>query len=651
MPLPHRVLAPALVSLLAAAGLAATAAPATAELPSNCVVTDGKATCTYTRAGGDAVLTLPYGSSQYAQLTVVGAAGANNSGGYYGGLPAYLAGQHVVAAGKEIRIDFRDDGGTGGVNAGAGGGSTRVDLADPGAETGTLMAWAAGGGGAGGGGNGTGGHAGMAGTSTPTATGGGAATDTAGGTGGSPDGAAGAAGQGGAGASSSTPGGGGGGGGFFGGGGGGAGTTGAGGGGGSSKAGAGFAVFATGPAGRNDTAKVVVKFDYSATPATPTLVFGPSPADLGAVTIGSAAAGEIGVRNNSGFPVDVSGVSVTGADAGAFVPSEYDDCIGTLAPNATCTVRVTFTPQRVGAHAADLSVASSGSDSPNTSALLGSGKSNADLDILGPGTVYTDGNGNRVTLAVAPSGTAVYKFKVTNSGPYQRAFKIGLANAGSPATTHVLLPGALSDLPKATDGTWVTPGIPAGTSKEFQLKVDPTGTGQPTARLTLSLMAANLAVFDTGLFDANTQAPAAGVDAFGIFARAGSQPFVGGGAIQITTAPSLAATQTSPYTIRLRNDAAVAAPIKVRLAGTSSECWTLKVTAPNGLTRVDITSAIFGAGWTSAKLSPHTQVDLQATVTRVKDGCGPAQWTASTYEGETAKRHVVLLANPKVGTF
>lgn len=766
---------PLLVLALAAAGLVALPTPVHAAVPSNCVVVDQNATCTFDKwdnfAAEHATFTLPGNTTRYVSIYVAGSPGTGNSNGAVGGRPAAIFGNAIVHPGQEFRIHFRRDGGGVGVHGGGGGGgSTRVDLRDKSTGATSLLAWAAGGGGAGGDGNAKGGNAGAAGAdgvtndTIPAATGGKPGTSTAGGAGGTSHcswggtcagGSAGSAGQGGAGAAAASPGGGGGGGGFFGGGGGGSGesasgASGAGGGGGSSTVGSGFTLLASGLALNQYVERVVLTFKVPEVSSSPSsLAFGsvdmgresdpqtvtlsntstspmkvgsvaatspdyvvtsdgctgktlaagdagcpvsvsfkpsatgvrtaalrfttdgwespydvtltgtgtrsalwlsPDPQDFGDVVVGYSAVREVEIENQSAGPVTISGVRVAGTDPAAFSASAYDDCVTTLAPSATCTVTVRFRPTRGGSFSGLLSVASDAEASPHTGVLTGVGDANADLDIRGPGWVFTDGAGNQVTMAVSPTATALFTVRVNNRGPVSRSYKLSSTLTQGTATVRVLPAGGGTELPRADDGTWVTPTIGAGASQAFQLRVDPTGAGQPTARLVFKLLAGNRAEFDRGRFDANTQSTARGTDAFGIFARAGSQPWVGGPVVQTTTMNSLAARGTGRYLVRLRNDSAAAAPIKVRLAAASNACWKLRVTAPSGLSRVDVTAAVLGSGYTSPRLAIGGYVDLFADVTRVANGCGAARWTATTYAGDVAKRRVVLLANAAVGT-
>lgn len=104
----------------------------------------------------------------------------------------------------------------------------------------------------------------------------------------------------------------------------------------------------------------------------PAVTLAPSSHDFGAQAAGTrSAARAFAVRNEGEAPLDLDGVSITGADLDQFTLAG-DECTGaTLAPAAECLVRVRFAPDGSGAKAATLRV---GSDAGAfTAALAGKG--------------------------------------------------------------------------------------------------------------------------------------------------------------------------------------------------------------------------------------------------------------------------------------
>jgi hypothetical protein len=99
--------------------------------------------------------------------------------------------------------------------------------------------------------------------------------------------------------------------------------------------------------------------------------------------------------------------SLTGANPGDF--NEADTCTGTnvtIAPNATCTIQVTFSPSALGARAASLVLTDNAPDSPQTVMLSGTG---ADFSIGAA-------NGAPTSITLTAGHPANYQLEVTSSG-------------------------------------------------------------------------------------------------------------------------------------------------------------------------------------------------------------------------------------------
>ena len=101
-----------------------------------------------------------------------------------------------------------------------------------------------------------------------------------------------------------------------------------------------------------------------------------TPATLayGTLKVGnSSAAKTVTVKNNESITLNISGIAITSANAGDFSQSATT-CGSTLAPNASCSVSVVFTPAAVGARSAPLNVSDDASTSPQSLILSGTGK-------------------------------------------------------------------------------------------------------------------------------------------------------------------------------------------------------------------------------------------------------------------------------------
>jgi hypothetical protein len=95
--------------------------------------------------------------------------------------------------------------------------------------------------------------------------------------------------------------------------------------------------------------------------------------DFGRVTVGSTS-GPIPIllTNLGQQDLHIFKKGIAGHDPSDF--AETDDCPATLAPGAKCTFEVSFTPSRIGAETADLTVSDDGGQSPQRVKLRGAGK-------------------------------------------------------------------------------------------------------------------------------------------------------------------------------------------------------------------------------------------------------------------------------------
>lgn len=91
------------------------------------------------------------------------------------------------------------------------------------------------------------------------------------------------------------------------------------------------------------------------------------------------------VKNTGTAALAISGISVTGVNAGDFAQSNACPVSpSTLAVGATCAVSVTFKPAASGARSASISVADNATGSPHLVALTGTGATPGPLAVLSP---------------------------------------------------------------------------------------------------------------------------------------------------------------------------------------------------------------------------------------------------------------------------
>lgn len=94
------------------------------------------------------------------------------------------------------------------------------------------------------------------------------------------------------------------------------------------------------------------------------------------------------LTNNSGGSVTITGITASGPF------SQMNNCFGSLAANASCTINVIFSPTSVGAANGSITVADSASNAPQTAALTGTGTSG----FVATGSMSTSRAGHTATL-------------------------------------------------------------------------------------------------------------------------------------------------------------------------------------------------------------------------------------------------------------
>ncbi|MBI3670423.1 MAG: choice-of-anchor D domain-containing protein [Acidobacteria bacterium] len=113
--------------------------------------------------------------------------------------------------------------------------------------------------------------------------------------------------------------------------------------------------------------------------SAPAVSLSPSPVAFGNQPVGTASSPHTITLTNSGnATLGISSIAVIGANAGDFAlsPTGGTPCsfgASSLGAGNSCTLNVTFTPGGAGARAANITVASNASSSPNNDALSGAG--------------------------------------------------------------------------------------------------------------------------------------------------------------------------------------------------------------------------------------------------------------------------------------
>jgi IPT/TIG domain/Cep192 domain 4 len=147
-----------------------------------------------------------------------------------------------------------------------------------------------------------------------------------------------------------------------------------------------FSPAATGPR----SASICVADDASGSPQTipltgtgvaPALSFSPASVAFSDQTVGTSSSTQTVSLTNSGTAaLNISGITVTGANAGDF--SDTTTCGPTLSQSSSCNIVVTFTPTAAESRSASVSIADDAAGSPQTVALTGTGVAPAPSELM-----------------------------------------------------------------------------------------------------------------------------------------------------------------------------------------------------------------------------------------------------------------------------
>lgn len=142
--------------------------------------------------------------------------------------------------------------------------------------------------------------------------------------------------------------------------------------------------------------------------AAPVVALAPTSLTFGSQIEGtSSTAQTITLTNTGNASLNVSGISITGTNAGDY--SQTNTCGTAVAASAKCTISVTFTPTASGTRSASVSIADNAAGSPQSVSLTGTGVTAAPVVVLAPTSLTF------ATQAIGSSSTA-QTITLTNSG-------------------------------------------------------------------------------------------------------------------------------------------------------------------------------------------------------------------------------------------
>ena len=167
----------------------------------------------------------------------------------------------------------------------------------------------------------------------------------------------------------------------------------------------------------------------------------PTSADFGQNAVGERSGTKLVSLVNTGNQIlAVNAISVTGTNAGDF--AQTNTCTATLAPNASCSISVEFTPSAVGPEQAMLQVTDSAAGSPQSALVMGTGIATTPGVSISPasldfGTVMEGATVAGKTIQVMNSGTsALHVSAISLSGSNPGDFSQTNSCLGTPVAAQ-----------------------------------------------------------------------------------------------------------------------------------------------------------------------------------------------------------------------
>ena len=313
------------------------------------------------------------------------------------------------------------------------------------------------------------------------------------------------------------------------------------------------------------------------TPTALRFVLAPTTMNFGSQAIGGKSTQAVTVTNSGGAALLISSIGVS--DNGDFAATS--NCPASLAPNASCTVSVTFSPSALGNRNATLNVTTN-AGSPQTVPLAGSGTGLAQV-LLAPTAVnfasQPIGSSSTQTIRVTNSGTAALltsSIGVSNNGDFAATSNCpaSLAPNASCTVSVTFSPSALGNraatlniatntapqiVPLAGSGTGLAQVLLAPTAVNFASQ--PIGSSSTqTIRVansgTAALLISSIGVSNNGDFAATSNCPASlAPNASCTVSITFSPPALGNRAATLNIA-----TNTAPQTVPLAGSGTPRAP-------------------------------------------------------------------------------------------
>jgi Cep192 domain 4/HYDIN/CFA65/VesB-like, Ig-like domain/Abnormal spindle-like microcephaly-assoc'd, ASPM-SPD-2-Hydin len=321
------------------------------------------------------------------------------------------------------------------------------------------------------------------------------------------------------------------------------------------------------------------------TGTAPQISFSPTSWSFGNQLLNTSSTAEsITVTNPGTATLTISGVSITGTNAGDF--SQTNNCSTVAAGSGSCTIQVTFTPSATGSRSASISVSDNASGSPHTVALTGTGTA---PQISFSPTSWSFGNQLLNTSSTAESitvtnpGTATLTISAvsitgTNAADFSQTNNCSTVAAGSGSCTIQVTftpsaTGSRSASISVSDSASGSPHTVAltGTGTAPQISFSPTSWSFGNQLVDSASTAESITVTNPGTATLTISAVSITGTNAGDFSQTNNCSTVAAGSgsctIQVTFTPSATGSRSASISV---TDSASGSPHTVALTGTGT---------------------------------------------------------------------------------
>jgi hypothetical protein len=340
----------------------------------------------------------------------------------------------------------------------------------------------------------------------------------------------------------------------------------------------------SGEPGSPTTVQLVGSTGSNTVNTPPTLT--PGGLSFGYVNVGSTSAAQtVTLKNPAASAITVASVGASGPFA------QTNNCVGTLAAGASCTISVTFTPTAGGAQSGQLSVTNSATSSPIVAGLSGTGLSSttnlaltASMTSSSTESGFPAGNandGNTSTYWESSDGAGYPQTLTANLG---QSFSLGSVTLTLPPSTAWSTRTETLSVLGSTNGTSFTTLVPSANytfnpssgnnTVSFNL---PSGTNEQYLQLS---------------FTANTGWTAAQISEFEIFPGSGTN--TGGGSATLSASPT-----SLSFGSQTVNSTSASQTVTVSNTGTAAASIS-SITVPTGYSETNNCGSSLAAGGSCA---------------------------------------------------